>query len=39
MIADMEALGKPSTLPPRPFLDLGVQARMAWELWQARAER
>jgi glycine/D-amino acid oxidase-like deaminating enzyme len=39
LIADMEALGKPSTLPPRPFLDLGVQARMAWELWQARAER
>lgn len=39
LIADMEALGKPTPLPPRPFLDLGVQARMAWELWQARAER
>jgi glycine/D-amino acid oxidase-like deaminating enzyme len=39
LIADMEALGKPSTLPPRPFLDLGVRARLAWELWQARAER
>jgi len=39
LIADMEALGKPSALPPRPFLDLGVHARMAWELWQARAER
>lgn len=39
LIADMEALGKPSALPPRPFLDIGVEARMAWELWQARAER
>jgi glycine/D-amino acid oxidase-like deaminating enzyme len=39
LIADMEALGKPSTLPPRPFLDLGVRVRLAWELWQARAER
>ena len=39
LIADMEALGKPSALPPRPFLDLGVEARMAWEFWQARAER
>jgi glycine/D-amino acid oxidase-like deaminating enzyme len=39
LIADMEALGKPSWLPPRPFLDIGVQARLAWELWNARAER
>jgi glycine/D-amino acid oxidase-like deaminating enzyme len=39
LIADILALGQPGSLPPRPLLDLGVQARMAWELWQARAER
>jgi glycine/D-amino acid oxidase-like deaminating enzyme len=39
LIGDMQALGQPGSLPPRPLLDLGVQARMAWELWQARAER
>ncbi len=39
LIADMEALGSPSALPPRPLLDVGVEARMAWELWQARGER
>lgn len=39
LIADMETLGRPSALPPRPMLDVGVAARMGWELWQARAER
>ena len=39
LIGDMEALGTPEALPPRPFLDLGIRAKLAWELWQARAER
>jgi glycine/D-amino acid oxidase-like deaminating enzyme len=39
LIADMKSLGTPSPLPPRPFLDVGVRARMAWEIWRARAER
>lgn len=38
LIADMEALGTPQSLPPRPFLDIGVRAKMAWEIWRARAE-
>ncbi len=38
LIADMESLGSPSRLPPRPFLDLGVRARFAWELWLNRHE-
>ena len=37
-IADMESLGEPSALPPRPFLDLGVRARFQWELWTNRHE-
>ena len=38
LIADMESLGTPDRLPPRPFLDLGVRAKFAWEIWRARAE-
>ena len=38
LIADMEALGTPSALPPAPFLGAGVRARLAWELWRWRAE-
>ena len=38
LIADMESLGSPDPLPPRPFLDIGVRAKFAWELWKARAE-
>ncbi len=38
LIADIEALGTPELLPPRPFLDIGVRAKFAWELWRARAE-
>ena len=38
LIAYMLDLGQPNKLPPRPFLDLGVKARMAWELWNARRE-
>jgi hypothetical protein len=39
MIADLEDLGQPDKLPPRPVLDIGVEARLAWELWSNRAER
>lgn len=38
MIADMESLGSPSLLPPRPFLDMGVRTRFKWELWANRHE-
>ncbi len=38
LIEDMRALGAPTPLPPRPFLDLGVRARFRWELWSNRHE-
>ncbi|MFC4626466.1 NAD(P)/FAD-dependent oxidoreductase [Daeguia caeni] len=38
LIEDMYKLGSPTRLPPRPFLDIGVRARFAWELWRARDE-
>lgn len=38
LIADMQSLGEPSLLPPRPFLDIGVRARFRWELWTNRHE-
>lgn len=38
LIADMESLGAPSDLPPRPFLDIGVRARFQWELFRNRHE-
>ena len=38
LIADMESLGAPSPLPPRPFLDLGVRSRFQLELWRNRHE-
>lgn len=39
LIADMQSLGQPASLPPRPLLGWGVRARLLWELWRARAER
>lgn len=33
LLADMHALGQPNRLPPRPFLDIGVRARFAWDAW------
>jgi glycine/D-amino acid oxidase-like deaminating enzyme len=39
LIADMESFGKPSALPPRPFLDLGVQLRFWAELLRWRSEQ
>jgi len=38
LIADFESLGTPNMLPPRPFLDIGVRARFAWELFTNRHE-
>ena len=38
LLADMEALGTPSALPPAPALGIGVRARLAWELWRWRCE-
>jgi glycine/D-amino acid oxidase-like deaminating enzyme len=39
LIAYMEGLGSPDKLPPQPFLDIGVRAKLAWDLWAGRAER
>lgn len=38
LIADMESLGEPSDLPPRPYLDIGVRTRFQWELFRNRHE-
>ena len=38
LIADMQSLGEPDPLPPRPFLDLGVRSRFQWELFANRHE-
>jgi len=38
LIGYMESLGQPSKVPPRPFLDVGVRSKFAWELWKARNE-
>ena len=37
-IADVQALSDPRSLPPEPFLGLGVRVRLAWYRWQVRAE-
>ena len=39
LIADMEALGTPAALPPAPFCDLGVRARLALDKIRWRRER
>jgi glycine/D-amino acid oxidase-like deaminating enzyme len=38
LIGFMQSLGEPKRLPMQPFLDLGVRARLAWELWSGRKE-
>ncbi len=38
LIGYMQSLGTPNTVPPRPFLDIGVKTKFAWELWKARGE-
>ena len=38
LIADIQSLGQPSLLPPRPFLDVGARGRLACERWLNRHE-
>lgn len=38
LLGDMLSLGQPNPVPPRPFLDLGVRARFAWEIHTNRHE-
>ena len=38
LIADIEKQGTPSKVAPRPFLDLGVHAKMAWHCYANRDE-
>ena len=38
LIDDMEALGKPLQLPPRPLVEIGARANIGWEVWKNRAE-
>lgn len=38
LISDMLSLGTPSAVPPRPFLDIGVRARFAYELYRNQHE-
>ena len=35
---DWSQPGNSEHCTPRPFLDLGVRAKFAWEIWKARAE-
>lgn len=39
LIEDMMRIASPPANPPRPFLDLGVTLRTAWEAWKERDER
>ena len=39
LIADMEAQGRPAPLPPQPFCDLGVRARLVLDAIRWRRER
>jgi len=38
LIADAQALGTPTRLPPNPFMDLGARAYIAKELFVGRHE-
>jgi len=38
LISDMQALGEPQDLPPRPLVEIGARALMRWELWKNRHE-
>ncbi|MFT4742506.1 MAG: glycine/D-amino acid oxidase-like deaminating enzyme [Yoonia sp.] len=38
LITDMEDLGTPTRLPPRPLVEIGARALMQWELWKNRKE-
>jgi glycine/D-amino acid oxidase-like deaminating enzyme len=38
LLDDMQSLGEPASLPPRPFLDIGARGRFIWEHWRNRHE-
>jgi len=38
LIADVQALGRPNALPPRPFMDLGLKAYISKENYTGRHE-
>ena len=38
LINDIEALGSPTQLPPRPLVEVGARATIGWEVWKNRAE-
>jgi len=38
LIYDIASLGEPNPLPPRPILDVGLNARLMWEIWSNRNE-
>ena len=38
LLDDVRALSGPPRLPPKPLLDIGVRARVAWYRWRNRAE-
>ncbi len=38
LLNDIQSLGEPQALPSLPFVDVGIKARLNWELWAHRAE-
>lgn len=38
LIADMQNLGEPTQLPPRPLVEIGARATINWEVWKNRRE-
>lgn len=38
LMPSMLKIASPPRFPPRPMLDIGVRARLAWERWQNRQE-
>ena len=38
LIGDMQSLGTPNTIPPRPLVEIGARAKLGWEVWKNRKE-
>lgn len=38
LIADIQALGSPQTLPAKPLVEIGARTMMRWEKWKNRHE-
>ena len=38
LIADMQSLGEPTSLPPRPLVEIGARTTIGWEVWKNRRE-